>query len=142
MVATDKTVKLGGLKKRMIGTIKAAAKSSGIAHTCDWLISEGYASDASHARELVDASLNSQDIHTTLKVFGGLTFNKGKQRRTAIAARSKKAAVDALGVSPSYFREYWMETGNDDELKLALSQPGTVFIEMTPYSGNFQPLSE
>jgi len=59
MVATTKIIQPGGLKKRLIGTIKAAVKSSSVAHTCDWLVSEGYASDAVHASELVNAALNS-----------------------------------------------------------------------------------
>lgn len=54
-----KIVQPGGLSKELIATIKAAVTSSAVAHTCDWLISEGYASDSAHARELVDSALNT-----------------------------------------------------------------------------------
>lgn len=59
-VATkSKVIQPGGLNKRLISTIKAAVKSSATAHTCDWLVIEGYASDAAHARELVNSALNA-----------------------------------------------------------------------------------
>jgi len=59
MAGKTKLVQPGGLNKRLIGTIKAAVKSSAVAHTCEWLVTEGYASDVAHARELVDSSLNA-----------------------------------------------------------------------------------
>lgn len=59
MATKNKIVQPGGLNKRLIGTIKAAVNSSAIAHTCDWLISEGYASDVDHAHELVRSALNA-----------------------------------------------------------------------------------
>ncbi|ANF89288.1 hypothetical protein A7J50_5974 (plasmid) [Pseudomonas antarctica] len=59
MAAKTKTVQPGGLNKRLIGTLKAAVKSSEVAHTCEWLVIEGYASDAAHARELVSSALNA-----------------------------------------------------------------------------------
>ncbi|WP_421526901.1 hypothetical protein [Pseudomonas brenneri] len=51
-----RVVKPGGLKKRLISTIRAAVRTSEVAHTCDWLVSEGYASDLAHAAELVNAA--------------------------------------------------------------------------------------
>lgn len=59
MATKIKIVPSGGLNKQLIVTIKAAVKSSEVAHTCDWLVSEGYASDAVHARELVNSALNA-----------------------------------------------------------------------------------
>ncbi|MFK3607735.1 hypothetical protein PVE_R2G0779 [Pseudomonas veronii 1YdBTEX2] len=59
MAAKTKIIQPGGLNKRLIGTIKAAVKSSAMAHTCEWLVIEGYASDAAHARELVSSALNA-----------------------------------------------------------------------------------
>lgn len=59
MSAKTKIVEPGGLNKRLIGTIKAAVNSSAVVHTCDWLVSEGYASDTAHARELVNSALNA-----------------------------------------------------------------------------------
>lgn len=61
MAAKSKIVQPGGLNKRLISTIKAAVKSAEVAHTCDWLVSEGYASDVAHARELVESALNAQE---------------------------------------------------------------------------------
>ena len=59
MEAKNKIVQPGGLNKRLIGTIKAAVNSSAVAHTCEWLVIEGYASDTAHARELVSSALNA-----------------------------------------------------------------------------------
>lgn len=56
IIPASRIVMPGGLKKRLINTIKAAVRTSEIAHTCDWLVSEGYASDEAHARELVSAA--------------------------------------------------------------------------------------
>lgn len=52
-------VKPGGLNTRLVGTIQAAVKTAGIATTCDWLVSEGYASDVSHARQLIRSACES-----------------------------------------------------------------------------------
>jgi hypothetical protein len=51
----NRIVQPGGLSKKLQRTIKAAVKSAEVATTCEWLVSEGYASDKAHARELVDA---------------------------------------------------------------------------------------
>lgn len=59
MAAKTKIVQPGELNKRLIGTIKAAVNSSALAHTCDWLVREAYASDAVHARELVNSALSA-----------------------------------------------------------------------------------
>ena len=66
------------------------------------------------------------------KVYGGLIMVKGKQRRTIIATRTKKRAVELLTpftiISASHFRDYWGETGNKIELSVALAEPEVVFI--------------
>lgn len=64
------------------------------------------------------------------KVFGGLSFVRGKQLRTIVAAKSQKAAAEALGVSLSYLRNYYAITGNRQELEQALSQPGVVLVQI------------
>lgn len=51
-------VQPGALSKKLIKTIKSAVKSAAVATTCEWLVSEGYASDEAHARELVESALN------------------------------------------------------------------------------------
>ena len=55
----SKLVLPGGLKPRLVGTIKAAVNTAGVASTCDWLVSEGHASDAGHARELIRSACGS-----------------------------------------------------------------------------------
>jgi hypothetical protein len=57
MAVKSKIVQPGCLSQRLIRTIRAAVKSAEVATTCEWLVSEGYASDLVHARELVEASL-------------------------------------------------------------------------------------
>lgn len=52
----NRIIKPGGLKKRLISTIRAAVRTSEVAHTCEWLVSEGYASDLTHAGELVNSA--------------------------------------------------------------------------------------
>ena len=54
-VMNNRIVQPGGLSKKLQSAIKAAVKSAEVATTCEWLVSEGYASDKAHARELVDA---------------------------------------------------------------------------------------
>ncbi|MGE8063800.1 hypothetical protein [Pseudomonas sp. NPDC089569] len=76
-----------------------------------------------------------------LKVFGGLTMVKGKQVRTIVAASSQKKAAELVGVSLSYLRGYWSETGNAVELKTALSQPGVVFTALPENDKQFAPVS-
>lgn len=58
-IPQGRVVQPGGLSKSLIKTIKAAVKSAEVAHTCDWLVSEGYASDLAHARELVESAINN-----------------------------------------------------------------------------------
>lgn len=53
---SDRIVQPGGLSKSLIRTIKAAVKSAEVATTCEWLVSEGYATDLTHARELVNSA--------------------------------------------------------------------------------------
>jgi len=68
-----------------------------------------------------------------LKVYAGLTFVRGKQCRTIVAAPSKKAALEALEtvgagrMSMYEFTNYWSATGNKIELEVALAKPLTVF---------------
>ena len=65
------------------------------------------------------------------KVWGGLTFKKGKQVRTIIATKTKKRAKEILlefhNIKQYYFCDYWCETSNSQEIELALSKPETIF---------------
>lgn len=65
-----------------------------------------------------------------MKVYGGSIFINGKQVRAIVAAKSKAAAIRFLspyGVSSSYFKGYWCETGNIEELRVGLGTPEVVF---------------
>ncbi|MGE8063886.1 hypothetical protein [Pseudomonas sp. NPDC089569] len=57
------------MSKSLIKTIKAAVKSSAVTTTCEWLVSEGYASDLVHASELVETAINNPG--STLKYWLG-----------------------------------------------------------------------
>ena len=73
-----------------------------------------------------------------LKVWGGLTFLNGKQVRTIVATRTKKRAAELLNLSAFEFREYWTDTGNETELKIALAKPETIFIAEDYHSRVFR----
>lgn len=59
-----------------------------------------------------------------LKVFG-VNFD-GRNRRI-VAAPSQAAAARLTGVSPHSFRQYGGETGNAEEIAVALQEPGVVW---------------
>ena len=63
----------------------------------------------------------------TLKVFGGMSYENGKQVRTIVATTSKKKASELTGVSYAEVRSHWCETQNDLELATALPYPNLVF---------------
>lgn len=73
-----------------------------------------------------------------LTVWGVNVFNAGKQRRAIVAAHTKAEAVRLLGVSRYYLNLYGGDTGNVDELALARSAPGTVFVHMADTSAPFE----
>lgn len=62
-----------------------------------------------------------------LKVFGGLSFEDGKQVRTIVATTSKKKVSELTGISYEHVRGCWSETHNDVELATALPHPNLVF---------------
>lgn len=49
------------------------------------------------------------------------------QQRAVIASRSKAAAARALDVSIGHFNMYAADTGNEEEIRVALAEPGVVF---------------
>ena len=59
-----------------------------------------------------------------LKVYG--IGWMGRHRRI-VATTSKKKAAELIGTSLYHFNEYGCETGNEEEIKLAMSKPETVF---------------
>lgn len=62
-----------------------------------------------------------------LKVFGGMSYDDGKQVRTIVATTSKKKVSELTGVSYGEVRSNWCETNNDLELATALPYPNLVF---------------
>lgn len=59
-----------------------------------------------------------------LKVYGCGWM--GHSRRI-VATTSQKEAAKLIGVSLSEFRNYGCETGNEEEIKVAMEKPGTAF---------------
>jgi len=65
-----------------------------------------------------------------MKVFASsVGFNE-----VVVAATTKKAAREAMGFSVGEFNNYANETGNDYQIKVAMSEPGTPFIRSNNYS--------
>jgi len=65
-----------------------------------------------------------------LKVFGVQTFLlNGVQNRTVAAVTSQKEFARKIESSLNYVRDYSSETGNEEEIKVAFSDIGRVFIQ-------------
>jgi hypothetical protein len=62
-----------------------------------------------------------------LKVFGVHTFLLGTQARTIAAATSQKKFAETIGTTLGYVQTYACETGNKDEVRVALTHPGKAF---------------
>lgn len=60
------------------------------------------------------------------KVWGGLTFKGRNQVRTLVATKTKKRAVELLKLPYYYFADYWSETYNEKEIKLAMVKTETI----------------
>ena len=80
------------------------------------------------------------ESNNIMKVFGGLTFQDGKQVRTIVATTSKKKGAELVGISLHHFRDYWGETGNKDELEAALPNPEIVLVSSSIQCKDFKPL--
>lgn len=61
-----------------------------------------------------------------LKVYG---INIDGRHRCIVAAKSLKAAAVAFRVSYGYMRGWGSDTGNVEEIALATSTPGVVYIK-------------
>lgn len=74
-----------------------------------------------------------------MKVFGtALFFRQGKQKRAIVAAKSRKEAAKHFNISSYMLQQYGAVTSNEQEVKLALSEPGTVFISDINYGRNWE----
>jgi hypothetical protein len=82
----------------------------------------------------------------TLKVFGYILATYGdesarlgqashvRQCRAIVAATTKKEAAEKFGISMHEANGFMSETGNDEEIALAMSKPGQVFAKPINYS--------
>lgn len=59
--------------------------------------------------------------------------NRHQQVRNIVAAPSMKEASRLLGMPYNHMRTMASETGNEEELALALSKPGTIFWKPLDY---------
>lgn len=75
-----------------------------------------------------------------LKVFGGLMMGSRRQVRVIVAASSQSKVASLVGETLGTIRGYWVESGNDRELALALANPGQVFRARDSCSGNYKPV--
>jgi hypothetical protein len=76
------------------------------------------------------------------KVFGGQLKRNGIRARTIVAAPSKKAAAELLGISVGYLRDYFPVSDDDNEVNVAMSRPGVVFQVVEEGSKDFLPLKQ
>jgi hypothetical protein len=60
------------------------------------------------------------------------------QRRVIVAAKTKTAAARAFGESAYSFNLYGGETGNANEIAIAMSEPGSVFVFDGDVSGGYR----
>lgn len=56
-------------------------------------------------------------------MFVGWTFVDGKQTRTVVACSSQRELSHIVNESLYYVRQMWGETGNEDQIVLALKTP-------------------
>lgn len=67
---------------------------------------------------------NKEKDMKRLRVWGGSADGR---HRMIVATTTKKAAMEALGVSAYTFRNFFSETANETELATARPEPGVVF---------------
>lgn len=80
----------------------------------------------------------------SLKVYGWVGFRTRKeghagQTREIVAAKSMAEAARVAGIKPHYLRTYGCETGNPEELRVALADPGVVYWRpLDDYKGDYR----
>ncbi len=76
-----------------------------------------------------------------MKVYGGCYDGKN---RVIVAALTKQSAFDAMSafISSSFYswKQYTTATGNQREIAVAMSAPGTVFSALNDYRSEFRAL--
>lgn len=76
---------------------------------------------------------------SALKVYGGRYYGPEATRgcRAIVATTSKREVAKIISASSSEVANYWSETGNPGEIAAARSCPGTLLIELKPFSNKF-----
>jgi hypothetical protein len=79
-------------------------------------------------------------MNRKLKVFGTTTFILGVQARTVAATTSQKEFARLIGTSLGYVRDYACETGNLEEVAVAMGCCETAFAKC-PTCGDWKKIS-
>ncbi len=59
-----------------------------------------------------------------------------------VAAKTKKIAAIALGTTSCQFNQYASETGNDNDIAVAMRSPGSVFEKPFARDGEWRLINE
>jgi len=69
-----------------------------------------------------------------LKVY---STNYGGRAQAVVAAHSQREACDLIGCSLSDFRAFGSETGHQESIDKAMSEPGVVFLKSYSFDGTW-----
>jgi hypothetical protein len=73
-----------------------------------------------------------------MKVF---CMNWDGRKERMVAAKSQKAAIEALGTTRYHFSQYASETGNQSDIAIATGHPGAVFEKSFNRDGGWVQIS-
>lgn len=63
---------------------------------------------------------------TKLRIYTGWLKHNGQQAQAIVSAYSIQEAARIADVTPYDIRTYWLETGNQEDIQLALQNPQTL----------------
>jgi len=63
-----------------------------------------------------------------MKVYSGSLFALGEQLEIVIASKSINQVAKRIGETHYIVSNYWTETGNEDDIKLALANPNNPIV--------------
>ena len=73
-----------------------------------------------------------------LKVYGGMVMRLTGQHRAVIAAHNASEVAAAIGnATAHYVRGYWCVTGNENEIQIAMANPGKLMLQIDRHSEQF-----
>jgi hypothetical protein len=64
-----------------------------------------------------------------MKIYRGNLFAFGEQLEVVIASKNKSQVAKRIGETYYTINGWWNETGNDDDIKLALSNPNNPMVQ-------------